>query len=147
MLQSFVLHAGQKRNIFFPFDTINDTAIDVAMEMVKELEISDLEPLEIAKMIEEEISALVPKWRDWGSAEYQKQHSFSYEEEYDMSNHHPFFSTSSRSSSHASLPVFGSSYKNNSHYRGNHYPFAQDWPQGTTTPSTYDANNISTLIL
>ncbi|RZC29786.1 probable serine/threonine-protein kinase WNK5 isoform X3 [Glycine soja] len=121
---------GQKRNIFFPFDTIYDTAIDVAMEMVKELEISDLEPLEIAKMIEEEISALVPKWRDWGSAEYQKQHSFSYEEEYDMSNHHPFFSTSSRSSSHASLPVFGSSYKNNSHYRGNHYPFAQDWPQG-----------------
>ncbi|KRH76108.1 hypothetical protein GLYMA_01G132000v4 [Glycine max] len=120
---------GQKRNIFFPFDTIYDTAIDVAMEMVKELEISDLEPLEIAKMIEEEISALVPKWRDWGSAEYQKQHSFSYEEEYDMSNHHPFFSTSSRSSSHASLPVFGSSYKNNSHYRGNHYPFAQDWPQ------------------
>ncbi|KAG5069295.1 hypothetical protein JHK85_001672 [Glycine max] len=120
---------GQKRNIFFPFDTIYDTAIDVAMEMVKELEISDLEPLEIAKMIEEEISALVPTWRDWGSAEYQKQHSFSYEEEYDMSNHHPFFSTSSRSSSHASLPVFGSSYKNNFHHRGNHYPFAQDWPQ------------------
>ncbi|KAG5042192.1 hypothetical protein JHK87_006107 [Glycine soja] len=121
---------GQKRNIFFPFDTINDTAIDVAMEMVKELEISDLEPLEIAEMIEEEISALVPTWRDWGSAKYQKQHSFSYEEEYDMSNHHPFFSPTSRSSSHASLPVFGSSsYKNSSHHRENHYPFAQDWPQ------------------
>lgn len=117
------------------------------MEMVKELEISDLEPLEIAKMIEEEISALVPTWRDWGSAEYQKQHSFSYEEEYDMSNHHPFFSTSSRSSSHASLPVFGSSYKNNFHHRGNHYPFAQDWPQGTPPLSTRNTSNFSTLIL
>nr|KYP48392.1 putative serine/threonine-protein kinase WNK5 [Cajanus cajan] len=146
---------GQKRNIFFPFDTINDTAIDVAVEMVKELEISDLEPLEIAEMIEEEISALVPTWKDWGTSKYQKQHSFSYEEEYDMSNHHSFFSPSSRSSSYGSLPVFGSSYNNNnsfspsslsssygslpvfgssynnnnSHLRGNHYPFAQEWPQ------------------
>ncbi|TKY63623.1 serine/threonine-protein kinase WNK5 [Spatholobus suberectus] len=120
---------GQKRNIYFPFDTINDTAIDVAMEMVKELEISDLEPLKIAEMIEEEISAFVPTWRDWGTSKYQRQHSFSYEEEYDTSNHHPFFSSSSCSSSPGSLPMFGSSYKNNSHLRWNHHPFAKDWPQ------------------
>ncbi|KAL2337607.1 hypothetical protein Fmac_012053 [Flemingia macrophylla] len=120
---------GHKRNIFFPFDIINDTAIDVAMEMVKELEISDLEPLEIAEMIEEEISALVPTWKDWGTSKYQRQHSFSYEEEYDTSNRHSFFSPSSSSSSHGSLKVFVSSYKNNSQLCGNHYPFAQDWPQ------------------
>lgn len=128
-------HAGEKRNIFFPFDTINDTAIDVAVEMVKELEISDLEPLEIAEMIEEEISALVPTWRDWDTSNYQRQHSFSYEEEYDTSNHHPYFSSPSRSSSH------GSSHKHNSNLFGNRYPFPQDWPQGNT-PSTYNANNF-----
>ncbi|KAK7390229.1 hypothetical protein VNO78_25528 [Psophocarpus tetragonolobus] len=120
--------SGQKRNVYFPFDIINDTAIDVAMEMVKELEISDLKPLEIAEMIGEEISALVPTWRDWSSNKYKKQHSFSYEEEYDMSNH-PFLSPSSRSSSHSSLPMFGSVYKSNSHLHGNHCPCAQDWPQ------------------
>ncbi|XP_027335093.1 probable serine/threonine-protein kinase WNK4 isoform X2 [Abrus precatorius] len=113
--------SGETRNIFFPFDTINDTSIDVAMEMVKELEISDLEPLEIAEMIEEEISGLVPTGRDWDTSKYQRQHSFRYEEEDDVANHHPFFSSSSPSSSHGS-------YKNNSHLRGNHYPFAQDWP-------------------
>ncbi|XP_061370741.1 probable serine/threonine-protein kinase WNK5 isoform X2 [Gastrolobium bilobum] len=120
---------GNTRNIYFPFDTINDTAIEVAIEMVKELEISDWEPLEIAEMIEEEISALVPTWRDWSTSKYQQQHSFSYEEEDDISNHHPFFSSSSLSSSHGSLPVFGSSNKNNTQLYGNHYPFAQDWPQ------------------
>ncbi|KAJ1419226.1 Serine/threonine-protein kinase, active site [Sesbania bispinosa] len=120
---------GLTRNIYFPFNTINDTAIEVAMEMVKELEISDLEPLEIAEMIEEEISALVPTWKDWGNSKYQRQHSFNYEEEDDISNHHPFFSSSSRSSSHGSLPMFGSSYKNNIHLCGNHYPFSQDWSQ------------------
>ncbi|KAJ1392109.1 Serine/threonine-protein kinase, active site [Sesbania bispinosa] len=120
---------GLTRNIYFPFNTINDTAIEVAMEMVKELEISDLEPLEIAEMIEEEISALVPTWKDWGNSKYQRQYSFNYEEEDDISNHHPFFSSSSRSSSHGSLPMFGSSYKNNIHLCGNHYPLAQDWSQ------------------
>ncbi|RDX60634.1 putative serine/threonine-protein kinase WNK5, partial [Mucuna pruriens] len=135
---------GEKRNIFFPFDTINDTAIDVAMEMVKELEISYLEPLEIAEMIEEEISALVPTWREWGTSKYQRQHSYNYEEEYDMSNNHPFFSPSSRSSSHGSLPVFGSSYKNNSHIRGSHYPFAQDWPQDEPFMSD-DASSQSSM--
>ena len=127
----YILHIGSTRNIYFPFDTINDTAIEVAMEMVKELEISDLEPLEIAEMIEEEVSALVPSWRDWGTSKHQRQHSFSYEEEDDFSNHHPFCSSSSSSSSHGSLPMFGSSYKNNTQFGGNHYSFAHDWPQGT----------------
>ncbi|XP_010529931.1 PREDICTED: probable serine/threonine-protein kinase WNK5 [Tarenaya hassleriana] len=54
---------GHMRNIHFPFDIVNDTSVEVALEMVKELEITDWEPLEIAGMIEEEISSLVPNWR------------------------------------------------------------------------------------
>lgn len=114
---------------------INDTAIEVAMEMVKELEISDLEPLEIAEMIEEEISTLVPTWRDFGTSKYQRQHSFNYEEDDGISNHHRFFSLSSRSSSHGSLPMFDSSYKN-IHLYQNHNTFAQDWNQGSFPLST-----------
>lgn len=135
LLQSCTLTTGHKKNIHFPFDTINDTAIEVAIEMVKELEISDLEPLDIAEMIEEEISTLVPTWKD-----YQPHHSFSYEEDH-------FFSSSSRSSSHGSLTMFSSSYNNNVHYCGNPYPEAQYCPQGTFLCSTYHAsNNTSTLI-
>lgn len=135
------LNAGQTRNIYFPFDIINDTAIEVATEMVDELEIRDLEPLEIAEMIEEEISILVPTWKDWGTCKYQQQHSFSYEEEDDISNHHPFLSSSSSSSSHSPLPIFSSSYKN-IHLCENHHPFARDWHQGPSLLSTNYANSV-----
>lgn len=122
------MKTGHVRNIYFPFDTINDTAMDVAIEMVRELEINDLEPLEIAQMIEEEILALVPTWKDWGPSQCPRQHSFTYEEEEDddddISNHHPFFSSSSQSSSHGSLPMLSFSSKNN------HFSVAQDWLQG-----------------
>jgi WNK lysine deficient protein kinase len=51
---------GPVRNVYFPYDIVSDTAVDVATEMVKELEITDWEPLEIADMIEGEISSLLP---------------------------------------------------------------------------------------
>lgn len=51
------------RNVFFPFDIVNDTPLDVANEMVKELEINDWRPSEIANMIDGEISGLVPDWK------------------------------------------------------------------------------------
>ncbi|XP_012838103.1 PREDICTED: probable serine/threonine-protein kinase WNK4 [Erythranthe guttata] len=54
---------GDVRNVFFPFDIVNDTALEVANEMVKELEINDWRPSEIANMIDGEISGLVPDWR------------------------------------------------------------------------------------
>jgi WNK lysine deficient protein kinase len=108
------------RNIYFPFDIFNDTAIDVAMEMVKELEISDWEPSEIAHMIEKEISSLIPSWKVWGTSPKEhhdhdhdhqhQQHSFSYEEEEDDDDdivHNPFFS-SSCSSSHSSFQAVNS---------------------------------------
>ncbi|KAE8694928.1 putative serine/threonine-protein kinase WNK4 [Hibiscus syriacus] len=93
---------GHARNIYFPFDIVNDTAIDVALEMVKELDIDDWEPLEIADMIEEEISSLVPTGKDWGTSQVHHQHSFKYDdddEDDDQSGiYHPFYATSSHSS-------------------------------------------------
>lgn len=98
--------------------------------MVKELEISDWEPLEIAEMIEEEISSLVPTWKDWGSSQYHNQHSFSYEDEDNDGIHHPFYTSSSCSSSAAYLPDLSSSCK--SHNRGNNVATNIDWLQGTS---------------
>ncbi|OMO94524.1 hypothetical protein CCACVL1_05944 [Corchorus capsularis] len=123
---------GHARNIYFPFDIMNDTAIDVAMEMVKELEINDWEPLEIAEMIEEEISSLVPTWKDWGSSQVHLQHSFKYEDEDDDDDnhgiHHPFYASSSHSSSQVSLPTFLSSYEAEFYY-GKNMTSSCNWPQ------------------
>lgn len=53
---------GRVRNIYFPFDIENDTALSVATEMVGELDITDHEVTRIADMIDGEVSALVPDW-------------------------------------------------------------------------------------
>ncbi|XP_021623266.1 probable serine/threonine-protein kinase WNK4 isoform X2 [Manihot esculenta] len=117
---------GRTRNIYFPFDTMNDTAIDVAMEMVKELEITDWEPMEIAEMIEEQITSLIPSWKGWGFSQFfQRHHSFNYGDDEDDGTHHPFQSISSRSSSQASLLALNSSYEKQQHHGSNH-----DWLQG-----------------
>ncbi|CAN1142058.1 Probable serine/threonine-protein kinase WNK5 [Linum perenne] len=134
--------SGHTKNIHFPFDINGDTAIDVAMEMVKELEISDLEPITIARMIEDEISSLIPSWKQLGNLIiHQQQHSFSYvddEEELEEEDnigknnskqiHHPFFSTSpssNASSSRASLMAFNSSSSESPRY--------EDCPTPTVT--------------
>lgn len=52
--------AAFARNVYFPFDIFTDTPIDVAKEMVKELDITNWDPSEIATMIEAEISMLLP---------------------------------------------------------------------------------------
>ncbi|GAV81183.1 Pkinase domain-containing protein [Cephalotus follicularis] len=54
---------GRIRNIYFPFDTDNDTALGVATEMVGELDITDQDETKIADMIDGEIASLVPEWR------------------------------------------------------------------------------------
>lgn len=97
------VYAGSHRNIYFPFDILNDTPIDVATEMVKELEIIDWEPFEIANMIEGEISALVPNWRT------EAYHTFNYQED-DDGPHYPFHSFSSCSSSQSSFSGLMSSH-------------------------------------
>ncbi|XP_068326044.1 probable serine/threonine-protein kinase WNK9 [Pyrus communis] len=53
---------GRIRNIYFPFDTENDTALSVAREMVSELDITDQDVTKIAEMIDGEIASLVPEW-------------------------------------------------------------------------------------
>ncbi|XP_004299123.1 PREDICTED: probable serine/threonine-protein kinase WNK9 isoform X1 [Fragaria vesca subsp. vesca] len=54
---------GRIRNIYFPFDIENDTALSVATEMVAELDITDQDVIKIAEMIDGEIAALVPEWK------------------------------------------------------------------------------------
>ncbi|GER55730.1 kinase [Striga asiatica] len=84
-------------------DHKGDTPFDVATEMVKELEITDWEPIEIANMIEKEVSALVPSV----SSNIHEQQSFYYNEDDDSdenSPRHPFYHASSFSSSHDSRP-------------------------------------------
>ncbi|XP_021277956.1 probable serine/threonine-protein kinase WNK4 isoform X2 [Herrania umbratica] len=93
---------GSARNIYFPFDIVNDTPSDVAMEMVKELEITDWEPYEIAEMIDGEISALVPLWKKSDFPRNEAYSTFNYQED-DDGSHHPFCSFSSCSSSQVSL--------------------------------------------
>ncbi|XP_062081593.1 probable serine/threonine-protein kinase WNK4 [Humulus lupulus] len=89
---------GSLRNIFFPFDIVSDTPLDVATEMVKELEITDWEPFEIAKMIQEEISSLLPHWQE------ETYDTINYHDNDDNDGtHHPFYSFSSCSSSQASI--------------------------------------------
>ncbi|XP_027330303.1 probable serine/threonine-protein kinase WNK4 [Abrus precatorius] len=89
---------GSVRNVFFPFDILTDTPIDVATEMVKELEISDWEPFEIANMIDREISALIPHRRQSNCPD--AFHTFSYHDydDDDDGPHHHFHSLSSCSS-------------------------------------------------
>ena len=86
--------AGSARTVYFPFDILTDTPIDVATEMVKELEIADWEPFEIANMIDGEVSALLP--HRWPSNCSDACHTFSYQDdEYDDGPHHHFRSFSS----------------------------------------------------
>ncbi|XP_012078252.1 probable serine/threonine-protein kinase WNK4 isoform X2 [Jatropha curcas] len=92
---------GILRNIYFPFDILHDTPIDVAMEMVKELDIDDWEPIEIAEMIDGEISSLVPNWKKWDLPQTGAYHIFNYQED-DRTNN-PFHPSSSCSSSQASI--------------------------------------------
>ncbi|KAL2333062.1 hypothetical protein Fmac_014275 [Flemingia macrophylla] len=94
---------GSCRNVYFPFDIYTDTPIDVAMEMVKELEITDLKPADIANMIEGEISVLLPNRRN--SNRSDTCHTFSYGDHGDDEGPcHHFHSDSSCSSTQESVP-------------------------------------------
>ncbi|CAH8366080.1 unnamed protein product [Eruca vesicaria subsp. sativa] len=60
LLEVVILDEIGKRDLVeFRFGIMNDTSIDVAKEMVKELEITDWDPVEIAEMIDGEISSLL----------------------------------------------------------------------------------------
>ncbi|CAN4098673.1 unnamed protein product [Withania somnifera] len=93
---------GDVRNVYFPFDIVTDTPSEVANEMVKELEIRDWKPREIANMIDGEISGLVPQWKKWNQFESADHHVLSYKDD-DNDHHNPFRGFSSSSSSQVSL--------------------------------------------
>ncbi|WOL06357.1 hypothetical protein Cni_G15089 [Canna indica] len=99
-------------NIYFPFDIISDTPNDVAMEMVKELDIRDLEASEIAEMITHEISRLVPGWKVVDDDDRRRRHpvsSYNYVDDEQDRNNHPFYcglSSPTSSSSHGSSISF-----------------------------------------
>ena len=66
--------------------------------MVKELEITDWEPFEIAEMIQGEISALLPHWQE------ETYDTINYKDNEDNDGpHHPLYSFSSSSLSQASI--------------------------------------------
>ncbi|XP_062197195.1 probable serine/threonine-protein kinase WNK8 isoform X2 [Phragmites australis] len=98
---------GHVRNIYFPFDMVSDTAIDVAAEMVKELDIADRDPSEIAAMIEEEIDRLLAG---------REQHEYTYENE----EHPPpfYYLSSSPTSSQGSLCELGPSTSGSGSFSG-----------------------------
>ncbi|ONK77148.1 uncharacterized protein A4U43_C02F3590 [Asparagus officinalis] len=103
---------GHLRNIYFPFDILTDTPVDVANEMVKELEITDRDPAEIAEVIAQEISILVPEWNGGIQADQHQQdhHVYNYEDDAEDGSGHPFCYLSSPSSSYQ-----GSVYGMNQH--------------------------------
>lgn len=132
---------GEARNIYFPFDIRSDTALEVASEMVKELEIRDWDPLDIAEMIDEEISGLVPTWNNRESnylvdQNLHQQHSFNYDDDDDEEDdtHHPFYSPSSHHSSCASLPGLFTSTTHHNY-----------WPRGDFLINNDDASSQSSL--
>ncbi|KAK9280524.1 hypothetical protein L1049_014216 [Liquidambar formosana] len=135
---------GPPRNIFFPFDIVTDTPIDVATEMVKELEITDWEPFEIADMIDGEISALVPHWKKWDMPQPEPYHTYDYQED-DDGPQHPFHSCSSCSSSQASISGLITSRRMEETTRGS------DWLQDdifddTSSQSSSHSGKYSNLI-
>ncbi|XP_019178456.1 PREDICTED: probable serine/threonine-protein kinase WNK4 [Ipomoea nil] len=93
---------GAVRNVFFPFDILNDTPTDVAIEMVKELEITDWKPTEIANMIDGEITGVVPQWKKWNQYDSSDYHALNYKDN-ENEHHNPHFSFSSCSSSQLSV--------------------------------------------
>ncbi|KAL5720829.1 non-specific serine/threonine protein kinase [Ranunculus cassubicifolius] len=122
---------GSVRNIYFPFDIGSDTAMDVATEMVKELEITDGDPMQIASMIDKEISALVPDW----SQEDNQANSFSFQDDDENDDDHnldrldhPFYSFSSCSTSQSSLSGLISSSRAHTS-KGDYRGPGSDWLQ------------------
>ncbi|RZR72370.1 hypothetical protein BHM03_00012940 [Ensete ventricosum] len=114
-------------NIYFHFDIVSDTPIDVANEMVKELDITDREPAEIAEMIAQAVSAAsmsgckegVPG--DW-------PHVYNYVDDEQEGSSHPFYCLSSPASSQGSS-VFGMSSSREMFYQ-QHDHHQADWLGG-----------------
>ncbi|KAK7300803.1 hypothetical protein RJT34_11654 [Clitoria ternatea] len=130
---------GSVRNVFFPFDIVTDTPIDVATEMVKELEIADWEPFEIAHMIDREISALLPHRKQSNCPD--AFHTFSYQDDDDGPHHH-FRSFSSCSSFQESISdVVGKAGEISNAYYWLHDDMHDDTSSRCSSQGTYSNLN------
>ncbi|XP_051186109.1 probable serine/threonine-protein kinase WNK8 [Lolium perenne] len=115
--------SGHTRNIYFPFDIAGDTAIEVATEMVKELDIENRDPSEIAAMIEQEILRLVPDWAGGNCGDQQEY--YTYADDDDNEEQPPFYYlSSSPTSSHGSHCGVGPTA---SGLQGGHGDWLQDY--------------------
>lgn len=92
---------GAVRNVYFPFDIVSDTPEEVASEMVKELDITDWTPSEIADMIEGEVSGLLPHGEKYAHSQPSQYQLHDFHECQD--SHGPFYASTSCSSSQVSL--------------------------------------------
>ncbi|KAK4355948.1 hypothetical protein RND71_024919 [Anisodus tanguticus] len=129
---------GDVRNVYFPFDIVTDTPTEVANEMVKELEITDWKPHEIANMIDGEISGLVPQWKKWNQFESIDYHVLSYKDD-DNDRHNPFQGFSS-SSSQVSLSGLLSSQVIDVNTKDRHWLHGDTFDDTSSQSSSYSAN-------
>lgn len=134
---------GPMRNIFFPFDIRTDTPIEVAIEMVQELEITDWDPQEIAEMIEAEISILIPHWKKWESFRSQPYNSYDDQEDINDVAHHLYHS-SSCSSSTASASGFFSSHGSDQMPVSNDL-LQEDFPDEISSYSSSHSDNTTSM--
>ncbi|XP_009603877.1 probable serine/threonine-protein kinase WNK4 isoform X3 [Nicotiana tomentosiformis] len=130
---------GDVRNVYFPFDIVTDTPTEVANEMVKELEITDWKPYEIANMIDGEISGLVPQWKKWNQFESADYHVLSYKDD-DNDHHNPFRGFSSCSSSQVSLSGLLSSQVIDTNTNGPHWLHGDMFDDTSSQSSSHSAN-------
>ncbi|XP_052187414.1 probable serine/threonine-protein kinase WNK4 isoform X2 [Diospyros lotus] len=131
------------RNVYFPFDIVSDTASDVATEMVRELEITDWDPFEIAEMIDAEISAIVPHWKKWVQPQSDCHHIHIYKEDGDC-HHHQLSYSSSCSSSQVSLSGLIASHELGERSHGCDWP-PDDFLGDTSSQSSFSSGKYSNL--
>ncbi|KAI7736507.1 hypothetical protein M8C21_033574 [Ambrosia artemisiifolia] len=133
-------------SVFLKVFISDKNAHDVATEMVKELEINDWEPLDIAEMIDKEIVNLIPTWKKGPMDLLQNldHHSFCYDEDDDDDDNttpHPFHSTSSQSSPQASPRSLGTLDWTRGNYR---YDDDDDYDGSSQTSFTsYNCSNFT----
>ncbi|XP_020694152.1 probable serine/threonine-protein kinase WNK1 isoform X1 [Dendrobium catenatum] len=83
---------GNVRNIFFPFDLDNDTAMSVATEMVTDLNITYYDITQIAKLIDDEVASLVSEWQPGLNIGEMPGHVMPSNDEPDFSSANPVLS-------------------------------------------------------
>ncbi|ERN05381.1 probable serine/threonine-protein kinase WNK5 [Amborella trichopoda] len=122
---------GRVRKIYFPFDIVTDTVMDVATEMVKELEITDQDPIDIAALMEAEISSLVPDWKNKVSSLDHESFCYDDPEFRDIGPFDDISMSSAENSLHNFFPSCEAQYSDSSGQLASSYrpDISIDWSQ------------------